>query len=94
MRLFCSAGCTSGFGYLAALALDKEGFRVFAGCRSPNSQQANQLKSAASSRLTVVPVDVISDDSVKKVADYILSNLGQDGKIALFPTYSIRAFIN
>ena len=58
-------GCNSGFGNAVALDLAKEGFHVFACCLNPEEEAAKDLVSQGR-RLTVVPLDVIQDDSVKK----------------------------
>jgi NAD(P)-dependent dehydrogenase (short-subunit alcohol dehydrogenase family) len=60
-------GCDSGFGHTTALLLKKEGFHVFACCLNPEGEGAKTLISRSQGRrLTVVPLDVTNDDSVKE----------------------------
>ncbi|XP_072019457.1 D-beta-hydroxybutyrate dehydrogenase, mitochondrial-like [Amphiura filiformis] len=57
-------GCDTGFGHKLALRCDQIGFRVFAGCLLPDGADAQEFSSEGSKRLTIVPCDVTSDDSV------------------------------
>ncbi|XP_015225895.1 PREDICTED: retinol dehydrogenase 3-like [Cyprinodon variegatus] len=70
-------GCDSGFGNTLAKYLDKLGFRVIAGCYTENGEIA--LKKVSSERLTTVSLDVTKSDSVKKVADFIKTHVGEKG---------------
>lgn len=57
-------GCDSGFGNLLARCLDKDGFKVYACCLFEHGDGAKQLKSDCSSKLTIVKLDVTSDEDV------------------------------
>jgi NAD(P)-dependent dehydrogenase (short-subunit alcohol dehydrogenase family) len=62
-------GCSSGFGYLAALHLAREGAKVIATMRNLPRKEADQLKAeAAKEKLDVhiVEIDVTSDEQVTK----------------------------
>ncbi|XP_038136171.1 dehydrogenase/reductase SDR family member 9 [Cyprinodon tularosa] len=70
-------GCDSGFGNTLAKYLDKLGFRVIAGCYTENGEIA--LKKVSSERLMTFSLDVTKSDSVKKVADFIKTHVGEKG---------------
>ncbi|CAL9698611.1 unnamed protein product [Knipowitschia caucasica] len=70
-------GCDTGFGNLLARHLDKQGFRVIAGCYSEKGEE--DLKKSCSERLTTTHLDVASKDSVAKVAAFIKEKVGQRG---------------
>lgn len=70
-------GCDSGFGNLLSRRLDTLGFRVIAGCYTEKGE--DELKKAASDRLTTVHVDVTDSESVARVAALIKTLVGQDG---------------
>ncbi|WP_422345083.1 SDR family oxidoreductase [Parasphingorhabdus sp.] len=61
-------GCSSGFGYLGALHYAEQGAKVFATMRNMPRAEADQLKAAAKdgADLTVLELDVLSDESVAK----------------------------
>ncbi|KAK3871739.1 hypothetical protein Pcinc_023133 [Petrolisthes cinctipes] len=61
-------GCDTGFGFALALHLDKLGFRVVAGCLDVESDGAKKLKGSASSRLTVLNLDVTSHTQLTTTA--------------------------
>lgn len=64
-------GCDSGMGYDCAKRLDKLGYKVFAGCKFPEGDGAKRLKRVSSERLTIVGIDVTSDELVCKALDYV-----------------------
>ncbi|OQR73506.1 D-beta-hydroxybutyrate dehydrogenase, partial [Tropilaelaps mercedesae] len=68
-------GCDSGFGYGLTRRLDKLGYRVFAGCLFPEGEGASKLKAESSSEVTIVPLDVTSDDSVVAAFETISDSL-------------------
>lgn len=70
-------GCDTGFGNLLARHLDKKGFRVIAGCYSEKGEE--DLKKACSDRLTVTHLNVLSKESVAKVAAMIKDKVGDRG---------------
>uniref|UniRef100_A0A8C6S9S8 Dehydrogenase/reductase 9 n=1 Tax=Neogobius melanostomus TaxID=47308 RepID=A0A8C6S9S8_9GOBI len=70
-------GCDTGFGNLLARHLDKQGFRVIAGCYSEKGEE--DLRKACSERLTTTHLDVVSKESVAKVATMIKDKVGERG---------------
>ncbi|XP_063070679.1 dehydrogenase/reductase SDR family member 9 [Engraulis encrasicolus] len=70
-------GCDTGFGNLLSKHLDQLGFRVIAGCYTEKGE--DELKKAASDRLTTLPLDVSNADSVSKAADSIKALVGEKG---------------
>lgn len=71
-------GCDSGFGNLLARHLDKQGFRVMAGCFTEKGEE--ELKKACSSNLLTIHLDVSSKDSVEKAAALIKATVGERGE--------------
>jgi NAD(P)-dependent dehydrogenase (short-subunit alcohol dehydrogenase family) len=62
-------GCSSGFGYLAALHLAREGAKVIASMRNLPRKEADELKAEAAKEkldVTIIEIDVTSDDQVTK----------------------------
>lgn len=62
-------GCSSGFGYLAALHLAREGAKVIATMRNLPRKEADELKAEAAKEkldLHIVEIDVTSDEQVAK----------------------------
>jgi NAD(P)-dependent dehydrogenase (short-subunit alcohol dehydrogenase family) len=70
-------GASTGIGEACALALDRAGFRVFAGVR--RDADAESLRAQASSRLEPVMLDVTDDASVAAAARHIADTVGEDG---------------
>ena len=85
-------GCDSGMGYHTACELAAAGFDVFAGLftfeKSKSALEA-QVKSSggaqALGRLTCVPLDVTSDDSVAAAADTVQRSGVTLARLALLP---------
>ena len=60
-------GCSSGFGYLGALHYAAMGAKVFATMRNLPRTEADSLKAdAGEGDVTILELDVLSDDSVSK----------------------------
>jgi NAD(P)-dependent dehydrogenase (short-subunit alcohol dehydrogenase family) len=88
MKNILITGCSMGFGYNAAKHLAQKGHHVFASMRNINGKNANassELKDFANSnnlKLTVVEIDVTSDESVNTAAsqlpiiDVLINNAG------------------
>lgn len=74
-------GASSGIGRACALELDRLGFRVFAGYRSP--ADAASLRAAGSARLVPVRVDVADEASVREMAESVRAAVGDDGLAGL-----------
>ena len=80
-RTVVISGASSGIGRAAALHLDATGWRVFAGVRS--AHDADALRSAASSRLTALILD-ITDTATIEAAAAVVSQATGDRLDALF----------
>ena len=71
-------GSSSGFGYLTTLSLARKGYKVWATMRNSQTKNASKkeelLKMAQEEKLkiSVVDMDVNSDDSVSKAIDFIV----------------------
>jgi len=74
-------GSSTGIGAACALALDKRGFRVFAGVRS--LEDGRRLKEQASDRLTPVIFDVTDEPSIAAAAAEVGEVLGDAGLAGL-----------
>lgn len=81
MRNVVITGASSGIGAATALALDREGVRVFAGVE--HDQDGIADLAAASDRLKRVTLDVTSDASVQAAFEQIERGLGGAGLDAL-----------
>lgn len=81
-RTIVITGCSTGFGYLAALRFARQGDRVYAtmrGVDGKNQHPAGALRSAAAEEgidLRVLEMDVTSDASVNTAAETVLSESG------------------
>lgn len=90
-------GASKGIGFATALELDRRGWQVFAGYRDPAG--ADRLRAEASERLTVVPLDVTSDDDRARAAtlvgerlDALINNAGivVAGPLEFVPVAALR----
>ena len=77
MRNVIITGASSGIGAATALALDRQGARVFAGVEHDSDGVAGAA--GASSRLQRVVLDVTSDASIASALETIEHALGADG---------------
>ncbi|RWR99268.1 D-beta-hydroxybutyrate dehydrogenase-like protein, partial [Dinothrombium tinctorium] len=61
--------CDSGFGYLTAKALNKNGFKVIAGCLFPDGEGAQRLKLEVENvdEFEIVVLNVTSDEHIDNV---------------------------
>lgn len=81
-RTIVITGCSTGFGYLAALRFARQGDRVYAtmrGVDGKNQEAAGALRSAAADEgidVRVLEMDVTSDASVNAAAEIVLSESG------------------
>jgi NAD(P)-dependent dehydrogenase (short-subunit alcohol dehydrogenase family) len=67
MSIALVTGCSTGIGFATAVAMARSGHRVFATMRSPKgSPELGTLAATEKLPLTVMPMDVDSDDSVRK----------------------------
>jgi len=75
-------GCSTGFGYDAALRFARQGDRVYAtmrGVDGKNQEPAGALRDAAASEgidLRVLEMDVVSDASVNAAAETVIAESG------------------
>lgn len=74
-------GASTGIGQATALALDKAGFRVFAGVRKQSD--ADSLKQISSSRLTPIILDVLDHAAIGEAARVVAETVGTDGLAGL-----------
>ncbi|XP_078057185.1 retinol dehydrogenase 5 [Mustelus asterias] len=70
-------GCDTGFGNLLAKRLDRQGFRVLAGCLTQKG--ADTLQRGDSTKLKAVLLDVTDSSSIKKTADWVQAEVGEKG---------------
>ncbi|XP_042306097.1 dehydrogenase/reductase SDR family member 9 [Sceloporus undulatus] len=70
-------GCDSGFGKLAARALDAKGFRVIAACMTEKG--AEELKASASDKLQTVLMNVTDTENIKSVVEKVKKDVGENG---------------
>lgn len=76
-RVVLVSGATKGIGEATALALDRLGFRVFAGYRS--DRDAERLRAAGSELLQPVRLDVTRPRDVAATASVVEAAVGNDG---------------
>jgi NAD(P)-dependent dehydrogenase (short-subunit alcohol dehydrogenase family) len=74
-------GASTGIGEASALELDRLGFRVFAGVRSPSDGQ--RLKSKASARMVPLLIDVTDDESIAEAVGVVAESVGEGGLAGL-----------
>lgn len=56
------------------------GYKVFAGCLYPKSEEVKKLIDTTSNNLQVVQIDVTQDDSVRNALKVVEKSLGRNGK--------------
>ncbi|XP_042877662.1 D-beta-hydroxybutyrate dehydrogenase, mitochondrial-like [Penaeus japonicus] len=73
-------GCDTGIGHALALALQEQGFRVFAGClqAAAGGSGAEALRQKASGRLHVLQLDVTREKQVQEALQELLEILPED----------------
>ena len=81
LSIFIS-GCDTGIGKRLAIYFDSLGCHVYAGCLNPISARQSLPES-----VTVVPLDICDEDSVKKAVDLVKNDLTAHGKGQLFLFY-------
>jgi NAD(P)-dependent dehydrogenase (short-subunit alcohol dehydrogenase family) len=78
MSVIIITGCSSGLGYTTAEMLAKKGHKVYATMRYPQrSPQLQQLAEKEEFPITVLPLDVLDDQSVETAIHTAISNEGQ-----------------
>ncbi|BFZ02772.1 hypothetical protein BsWGS_05811 [Bradybaena similaris] len=68
-------GCDHGFGNILARQLDREGYKIFAGCLDINSEGAKDLRSETSSKLSLLQLDVTDDAQIESARSIIAETL-------------------
>lgn len=81
MKTIVITGASTGIGRASALALDRNGFRVFAGVRKDTDGEA--LRAAASERLTPLFLDVTDESSIGAAAKLVADEVGRAGEAGL-----------
>lgn len=69
------SGCDSGFGYGAALRLNKIGFKVFATCMFPNGDGAIGLlqKAEHPTKMIIIKMDITNDKDIEAAYETVTS---------------------
>ncbi|CAL8351130.1 unnamed protein product [Merluccius merluccius] len=78
-RAICITGCDSGFGKAAAKRLDALGFKVFATVMDLSGEGAMELRSACSSKLNLLQVDITQPQQIQHMLLAIKTELGLKG---------------
>ncbi|KAJ3592988.1 hypothetical protein NHX12_005326 [Muraenolepis orangiensis] len=78
-RAICLTGCDNGFGKAAAKRLDALGFKVFATVLDLSGDGAMELRSACSSRLSLLQVDITHPQQIQQMLLAIKTELGLKG---------------
>ncbi|CAJ0938319.1 unnamed protein product, partial [Mesorhabditis belari] len=73
------SGCDTGFGHLLALRLNSLGVPVVAGCFSEKGEEELKKKATRAKLLYTHPLDVTSNESVEKFADFTRKVTGGRG---------------
>jgi NAD(P)-dependent dehydrogenase (short-subunit alcohol dehydrogenase family) len=69
-------GCDTGFGRESALKLARQGCPIFAGCLTQEGLKSIENEARGlKGRLVGVPLDITSDESVKKAVEFVSNNL-------------------
>ncbi len=81
VKSFIVTGASTGIGRATALALDRCGYRVFAGVRQTSAGDA--LRADASDLLEPVILDVTDDGNVAAVQEHVAGVVGDAGLAGL-----------
>ncbi|QMU29024.1 SDR family oxidoreductase [Adhaeribacter radiodurans] len=78
MAFVLITGCSTGIGFATAEVLARQGHTVYATMRNPQrSPELAQLAQRDNLPITILPLDVDSDESVKAATQQILAETGQ-----------------
>ena len=82
-RAVIVTGCDSGFGYLTALKLNREGFYVFATVFNPEGEGAKKLLKNAfkKDRIKIVQLDVTKEEEVLRLHEDVNKVLNSDAPV-------------
>ncbi|HSJ69809.1 MAG TPA: SDR family NAD(P)-dependent oxidoreductase, partial [Anditalea sp.] len=73
MAIILITGSSTGIGFATAELLAKNGHKVYASMRNPkNSPQLEELAEKNNLPITILPLDVDHDESVKEAVTFIL----------------------
>lgn len=75
-QVACVTGADRGLGFHLVQWLLEDGYRVFAGQYMPLSESLTELKEQYKEQLELIPLDIGSDDSVKRAARLIAGKTG------------------
>lgn len=89
-----STGCDSGLGHDLAKCLDSAGMKVFAGVLDEFSPGALELKRTASSKLTVLQLDITKRRQIKQAYEFIQSQTCETGNNKGTPKIRFAFFLN
>lgn len=64
---------------MLARQLDREGYKIFAGCLDINSEGAKDLQSVTSSKLSLLQLDVTDDVQIESARSIIAETLNGHG---------------
>jgi NAD(P)-dependent dehydrogenase (short-subunit alcohol dehydrogenase family) len=81
LRSVVVTGCSTGIGKTCALAVVRDGYRVFAGVRKTEDGEALQAE-AGSAALTPLMLDVTDAAQVERAAEEVRDALGDEGELA------------
>ena len=74
MSIILISGSSTGIGYATAETLARNGHTVYATMRDPQpSPQLQQMADANHLPISILPMDVLDDQSVQKAIDFVLS---------------------
>ncbi len=78
MSVALITGCSTGIGFTTAVAMARAGHQVAAAMRNPNgSPELSELATAENLQVTVVQLDVDSDESVRSGVHGVLTTYGR-----------------
>ena len=80
-------GCDRGIGHALARRFDRDGYKVFAGCLSAKSLEAQDLAANSVSGLVPIQMDVRDRDQVAAAATTITQLLGDSSKYETYTPY-------
>jgi NAD(P)-dependent dehydrogenase (short-subunit alcohol dehydrogenase family) len=77
-KIIFVTGTSTGFGKLTTITLAKAGYQVIAGMRGVNGKNAAVAgELSALPNVTVIDIDITSDESVKKAFDEVFARFGR-----------------
>jgi NAD(P)-dependent dehydrogenase (short-subunit alcohol dehydrogenase family) len=77
MSVILITGCSTGIGYATAESLGRNGHTVYATMRNPKgTPQLQQLAVADQLPITILPLDVLEEESVQEAVNFILAKEG------------------